>query len=189
MSIIELLLIAVGLSMDAFAVSVCKGLSVSKLKKSHFIIIGAWFGGFQALMPLIGYFLGTTFEKYITTVDHWVAFALMLIIGGNMIKESFSKKEEEADSSFAFKSMIVLAVATSIDALAVGITFAVLPDVNIFAAVGLIGIITFLLSGVGLKVGNVFGAKYKSKAELAGGIILVLIGVKILLEHLGVINF
>ena len=189
MGIIELMLTAIGLSMDAFAVSVCKGLSVGSLKKSHYAIIGAWFGGFQALMPLIGYFLGTTFEKYITAVDHWVAFALMLVIGANMIKESFSKKEEKTDASFSFKSMIVLAIATSIDALAVGITFAVLPDVNIFFAVAFIGVITFILSGIGLKVGNVFGVKYKSKAEFIGGVILVLIGLKILLEHLGIISF
>lgn len=189
MGILELLILAVGLSMDAFAVSVCKGLSTEKLKAKHYLIIGAWFGGFQALMPTIGYFLGSTFEKYITSFDHWVAFVLLAIIGGNMIREGVSKDEEKANDSFAFKTMIVLAVATSIDALAVGITFGLLPDVNIAAAVSFIGVITFVLSAVGLKVGNIFGLKYKSKAEIVGGVILVLIGTKILLEHLGVINF
>jgi putative Mn2+ efflux pump MntP len=182
-------LIAVGLSMDAFAVSVCKGLSTSKLKAKHYIIIGAWFGGFQALMPTVGYLLGSTFEQYITVFDHWVAFALLLIIGGNMIKEAMSRQEEKVNGSFAFSTMIVLAVATSIDALAVGITFALLPDVNIIAAVSFIGATTFILSALGLKVGNIFGLKYKSKAELVGGVILILIGTKILLEHLGVISF
>lgn len=189
MSIVELLLIAVGLSMDAFAVSVCKGLSTQKLKPTHYLIIGAWFGGFQALMPLIGYFFGSTFEKYITSFDHWIAFVLLALIGGNMLKEGFSKDEENVDPSFSFKTMLVLALATSIDALAVGVTFALLPDVNIVAAVSLIGCVTFALSAVGLKVGNIFGTKYKSKAEIAGGVILILIGLKILLEHLEIINF
>lgn len=189
MGIIELFLIAVGLSMDAFAVSVCKGLSTQQLKPKHYLIIGAWFGGFQALMPTIGYLLGSTFEKYITRYDHWVAFVLLSFIGGNMLKEGFSKNTETTDSLFSVSAMAVLAVATSIDALAVGITFALLPDVNIIAAVCFIGAITFIISGVGLKVGNVFGLKYKNKAEIAGGVILILIGVKILLEHLGVINF
>ena len=189
MGIVELFLIAVGLSMDAFAVSVCKGLSTRQLKPKHYLIIGAWFGGFQALMPTIGYLLGSTFEKYITRYDHWVAFVLLSFIGGNMLKEGFSKDTETTDSSFGGSAMAVLAVATSIDALAVGITFALLPNVNIIAAVCFIGAITFIISGAGLKVGNVFGLKYKSKAEIAGGIILILIGIKILLEHLGVINF
>lgn len=188
MGLLELFLLAVGLSMDAFAVSVCKGLSTEKLKPSHYLIIGAWFGGFQALMPTVGYLLGTTFEKYITSVDHWVAFALLALIGGNMLKEGFSKDEEKVDPSFSFRTMLLLAIATSIDALAVGITFALLPDVNIFAAVGFIGVITFTLSAIGLKIGNVFGVKYKSKAEIAGGIILILMGIKILLEHLGVFD-
>ena len=183
MGIIEIILIGVGLSMDAFAVSICKGLSTQRLKPSHYLIIGAWFGGFQALMPAIGYLLGATFEKYITAFDHWIAFILLVLIGSNMIKESFSKEEEHTDASFAFKTMLLMAIATSIDALAVGVTFGLLPDVNI------IGSTTFILSGVGLKVGNVFGLRYKSKAELAGGIILILIGIKILLEHLGVISF
>ena len=189
MNLLELVLLAVGLSMDAFAVAICKGLSVQKLNWKHYLIVGAWFGGFQALMPTLGYLLGTTFERYITSVDHWVAFVLLCLIGGNMLKEAFAKEEKEESASFDFKSMLLLAVATSIDALAVGITFALLPDVNIFSAVGLFGSITFCLSAVGLKVGNIFGLKYKSKAEIVGGIILILIGVKILLEHLGVINF
>lgn len=189
MGLLELFLIAVGLSMDAFAVSVCKGLSTQKLKIKHYIIIGVWFGGFQALMPTIGYFLGSTFEKYITAYDHWIAFVLLGFIGGNMIREALSKDEEKANDSFSIKTMSVLAVATSIDALAVGITFALLPDVNIVAAVSFIGAMTFIISALGLKIGNIFGMKYKSKAEFAGGIILILIGTKILLEHLGVINF
>lgn len=189
MGIVELFLIAVGLSMDAFAVSICKGLSVQQLKLKHYIITGTWFGGFQALMPAIGYLLGSTFESFITSFDHWIAFALLLIIGANMIKEGLSKDEENVNNSFSFRSMPVLAIATSIDALAVGITFALLPDVNIIAAVLFIGVITFVLSSVGLKTGNIFGMKYKSKAEIAGGIILILIGAKILLEHLGIINF
>lgn len=191
MSFMELVLIAVGLSMDAFAVAICKGLSVQKLGWKHYLTVGVWFGGFQALMPTLGYLLGTTFERYITSVDHWVAFVLLCLIGGSMLKEGLAKEEEEKEEreGFDFKSMLLLAVATSIDALAVGITFALLPDVNIFSAVGLIGTITFCLSAVGLKVGNIFGLKYKSKAEVVGGVILILIGVKILLEHLGVVNF
>ena len=185
----ELFVIAVGLSMDAFAVAVCKGLSVQKLKGKHYLAVGLWFGGFQALMPTLGYLLGTTFEKYITSVDHWVAFILLSVIGGNMLKEAFSKDEETADASFAPKVMLLLAVATSIDALAVGITLALLPGVNIAEAVLFIGCITFILSAVGLKVGNVFGLKYKNKAEMVGGTILILMGLKILLEHLGVLSF
>lgn len=188
MGTIELILVALGLSMDAFAVAVCKGLSTEKLYPKHYIITGAWFGGFQALMPAIGYFLGTAFEKYISSFDHWIAFILLSIIGANMIKESFSKGDDSVDSSFSPKNMVVLAIATSIDALAVGITLALLQGVNIAFSVITIGVITFILSAIGLKVGNIFGAKYKSRAELAGGIILVLIGLKILLEHLGVLN-
>lgn len=189
MRISELIIVAVALSMDAFAVSVCKGLSTRSLKWKHFLIVGLWFGGFQALMPTLGYLLGSVFESYITAFDHWIAFGLLVIIGGNMIKESFSKDDGESDSSFGFTAMLILAVATSIDALAIGVTYALLPDVNIVLAVSFIGAITFFVSAVGLKVGNVFGARYKSKAELVGGIILVLMGIKILLEHLGVINF
>lgn len=190
MGLLELFLIAVGLSMDAFAVSVCKGLSERQLKAKHYLIIGAWFGGFQALMPAVGYLLGSTFEQYIKAVDHWIAFVLLCFIGGNMIREALSKDEEKLDASFSFKTMLLLAIATSIDALAVGITFALLPDVNIAAAVLFIGATTFIhVSDRSEGLGNVFGTKYKSKAELAGGIILILIGTKILLEHLGVINF
>lgn len=190
MGFIELFLIAVGLSMDAFAVSVCKGLSVKKVGVKHAALAGLYFGGFQFLMPVIGYLLGFRFESVIETVDHWVAFVLLCLIGGNMLKEGFSREEEKAENaSFGFKDMLLLAVATSVDALAVGITFALLPEVNIFSAVGLIGLTTCCLSALGLKVGNIFGLKYKSKAEIAGGIMLILIGVKILLEHLGVINF
>ena len=189
MSILEILLLGIGLSMDAFAVSICKGLSTKKLQFKHYLIIGAWFGGFQALMPTIGFFLGSTFEQYITAFDHWVAFVLLAAIGANMIKESLSKEESNGNDSFSFKTMLLLALATSIDALAVGITFALLPDVNVPLAVCLIGITTFLCSAAGLRVGNLFGLRYKAKAELAGGIILILIGLKILLEHLGVISF
>lgn len=189
MSILEILLLGIGLSMDAFAVSICKGLSAKRLQTRHYLIIGAWFGGFQALMPTIGFFLGSTFEQYITAFDHWVAFVLLSAIGAGMIKESLSKEESNGNDSFSFKTMLLLALATSIDALAVGITFALLPDVNVPLAVCLIGITTFVCSAAGLKVGNLFGLKYKAKAELAGGIILILIGLKILLEHLGVISF
>ena len=191
MSILELFLIAVGLSMDAFAVSVCKGLATQQLRWRHYLIIGAWFGGFQALMPSIGYLLGSTFESYITAVDHWVAFFLLCLIGGSMVKEALSKDGEAGadNSSFAFRNMLLLAVATSIDALAVGVTFALLPGVSIVAAVSFIGATTFLLSAAGLKAGNIFGLRYKSRAELTGGILLILMGGKILLEHLGILTF
>mgnify|MGYP001387950979 FL=1 len=182
MSILDLFILAVGLSMDAFAVSVCKGLSLGKIKPKHMCIAGAWFGGFQALMPLIGYFLGSFFAEMIEKYDHWVAFVLLAIIGGNMIKESFGK-DEKVDSSMDVKSMLLLAIATSIDALAVGVTFAFL-QVQIVPAVSFIGVITFIFSAVGVKIGSLFGTKYKSKAELFGGIVLVLIGIKILLEVL-----
>ena len=192
MGTIELIITAIALSMDAFAVAICKGLSTGKVKIKHMALTGVWFGGFQALMPLIGFLLGSAFSKFIEPVDHWVAFALLALLGANMIKESLSKEDECcdcADASFGFKTMFVMAVATSIDALAVGITYALLPNVNIFVAVGSIGIITFAFSAVGVKIGSVFGAKNKKYAELAGGIVLVLIGLKILLEHLGVIAF
>ena len=194
MSLTELFVIAVGLSMDAFAVAICKGLSVRKAGLKEMAKAGLWFGGFQALMPLIGYFLGSTFEAYITEIDHWVAFVLLGLIGANMIKESFSKEEENcgcenSGNPMRAKEMFTLAIATSIDALAVGITFALLPEVNIGAAVGFIGAITFVLSAAGIKIGNIFGMKFKSKAEFAGGLILILMGLKILLEHLGVISF
>lgn len=189
MDILELLLIAVGLSMDAFAVSVCKGLSVGRLRPRHYLLTGAWFGGFQALMPFIGFLLGSTFDHYIDAFDHWIAFVLLALIGGNMVKESLSRDGECHDGSFDPRTMFLLAVATSIDALAVGVTFALLPDVHIAAAVSLIGVTTFLLSAAGLRVGNVFGLRYKARAELAGGVILILMGLKILLEHLGILAF
>lgn len=193
MTLFELFVIAVGLSMDAFAVAICKGLAVKKAGIKQMGLAGLWFGGFQALMPFIGYLLGSTFESYITKIDHWIAFVLLGIIGANMIKEAV-QKDDECDcegkaGSMAVKEMFTLAVATSIDALAVGVTFALLPDVNIGAAVGFIGAITFVLSAIGIKIGNIFGTKFKSKAEFAGGVILILMGLKILLEHLGVINF
>lgn len=186
MGILDLFILAVGLSMDAFAVSVCKGLSLGKIKPKHMCIAGAWFGGFQALMPLIGYFLGSFFAEMIEKYDHWVAFVLLAIIGGNMIKESFGK-DEKVDSSMDVKSMLLLAIATSIDALAVGVTFAFL-QVQIVPAVSFIGVITFIFSAIGVKIGSLFGTKYKSKAELFGGIVLVLIGIKILLEGIGVLG-
>ncbi len=188
LGIVELFILAVGLSMDAFAVSVCKGLALNKITVKNAAIVGMWFGGFQALMPAIGYFLGVQFKDYITSIDHWIAFILLCLIGVNMIKESFSKDEEGEDASLEIKTMLLLAIATSIDALAVGVTFAFL-NVNILYAVIFIGITTFALSMAGVKIGNVFGMKYKSKAEIVGGLILILLGIKILLEHLGVINF
>lgn len=186
MGLVELFVLAVGLSMDAFAVSICKGLSLGKIRVKHMCIAGAWFGGFQALMPLIGYYLGSVFSHIITTYDHWIAFVLLAIIGGNMIKESLDKDEEKADASMSVKSMFLLAVATSIDALAVGVTFAFL-DVNIIPAVSFIGIITFICSALGVKIGSIFGTKYKSKAEFFGGAVLIIIGLKILLEGLGIL--
>lgn len=183
MGLWELFLIAVGLSMDAFAVSVCKGLSVGKMKLKHALICGAWFGIFQALMPLIGYFLGSTFGRYIERFDHWIAFALLVLIGGNMIREALFGGEEDVDASFSPKAMFPLAIATSIDALAVGVTFALL-DVMIVPAVSFIGAVTFVLSALGVKVGNVFGTRYKKPAEIIGGAVLILMGVKILAEHL-----
>lgn len=185
MGLLELFLIAVGLSMDAFAVAICKGLSVKKATLKHSLIVGLYFGGFQAGMPLLGYFLGSSFAKYIENFDHWIAFGLLGIIGFNMIRES-REEEEELDASFGFKAMLPMAVATSIDALAVGVSFAVM-QVQIGWAVAFIGIITFTLSAIGVKIGNHFGAKYKSKAELFGGIVLIVLGIKILLEHLGVL--
>lgn len=182
MSFMELILIGIGLSMDAFAVSICKGLSVGKIKPRHMLSAGIWFGGFQALMPLIGFMLGSAFEQYITSIDHWVAFILLGIIGVNMIKES-REEETNQDASFGFRAMLVLAVATSIDALAVGITFAFL-RVDIIPAIAIIGVTTFAFSIAGIKIGSVFGAKYKSKAEFFGGTVLIFLGIKILIEHL-----
>lgn len=190
MRIFELILLGVGLSMDAFAVSICKGLAMEKVTLKKAGLVGLWFGGFQALMPLVGFFLGRQFAGAIAAFDHWVAFGLLGLIGINMIREALSPKEEdETTDDLSIKTMFLLAVATSIDALAVGVTFALLPGVNIVAAVSFIGCTTFVLSAAGLKVGNVFGLKYKSRAELTGGIILILMGCKILLEHLGILNF
>ncbi|MCH5343451.1 MAG: manganese efflux pump [Acetatifactor sp.] len=186
MNLLSLFLLAVGLSMDAFAVSICKGLAMRKITVKKAAIVGLWFGGFQALMPFVGYLLGRQFEGYITAIDHWIAFVLLGLIGVNMIREALSAEEESADDSLDIKTMFLLAVATSIDALAVGITFAFL-KVDILSAVSFIGCTTFLLSAIGVKIGNVFGTKYKSKAEIAGGIILILIGTRILLEHLGIL--
>lgn len=189
MGFLELLILAVGLSMDAFAVSICKGLALPKISLKNTALVGLWFGGFQALMPVAGYFLGFRFREKITSIDHWIAFVLLAVIGLNMIKEACSKdcgcETEETDASLDFRSMLILAIATSIDALAVGITFAFL-DVQLLSAVTLIGVTTFLLSAAGVKIGNAFGIRYKSRAELTGGIILILLGAKILLEHLGI---
>lgn len=182
MSIIELIILAIGLAMDAFAVSVCKGLVVKKINIKHMLIAGSYFGLFQAIMPLIGYLLGIGFEGFVKNIDHWIAFILLGIIGINMIKESM-EDNEKVNSSFGFKAMLPLAIATSIDALAVGVTFAFL-NVNILFSISIIGIITFILSMIGVKIGNVFGEKYKNKAELIGGIILIAMGIKILIEHL-----
>ena len=191
MSFAELLILAVGLSMDAFAVSVCKGLALEKVTLRESCVVGAWFGGFQGLMPLIGFFVGSLFAVYVKTFDHWIAFVLLALIGANMIKEALSKDDDEcecscsAKSPFAIGTMFTMAIATSIDALAVGVNYAfLLEGFEIIFAVCSIGVITFTLSAIGVKLGAVFGAKYKSWAELAGGIILVLMGSKILIEHL-----
>ena len=179
----ELLVIAVGVSMDACAVSVCKGLSVRNLRPRHALSVALWFGGFQALMPLVGYFVGSSFADLVADYDHWITFILLAIIGGKMIKESFDNDTCELSPDFSFKTMLVLAIATSIDALAVGVSFAFL-KVNVWVAILIIGLTTAAFSSAGLVIGNLFGCRYKSKAELAGGIILVLIGLKILVEHL-----
>lgn len=186
MGILEIFLVGVGLAMDAFAVSICKGLSMKKLDWKKAIIIALYFGIFQAVMPVIGYFLGTTFESLVTQIDHWIAFILLGIIGINMIKEAFSNDSENVNDKVDFKTMIILAIATSIDALAIGITFAFFKT-NLLLAVIIIGIITFMLSLIGVKIGNKFGNKYEKKAEIFGGVILILIGVKILIEHLEII--
>ena len=186
MSFFELLLIAVSMSMDAFAVSICKGLSVRKVTPRQCLAVGGWFGGFQGAMPVIGFVLTSLFASLITSISHWIAFGLLVFIGGNMIRESMEKEEECCDDSFSVKAMLPLAVATSIDALAMGVTLN-LSGANIWVAAPLIAVITGVLSPVGLKVGNVFGTKYKNKAELAGGLVLVGLGVKILLEGLGVL--
>ncbi len=188
MSLFELFLIAVGLSMDAFAVSVCKGLATGRMRKLDAVRIGAWFGGFQALMPLLGWLLGRQFESYITSIDHWIAFILLGFIGGKMIWEAVRGGEEETGGGLGARELFVLAVATSIDALAVGVSFAFL-NVNIWSSVAFIGVTTFVLSVFGALVGGRLGEKFKDRAEIAGGAILVLMGLKILLQHLGVINF
>lgn len=193
MGLIEVLILAVGLSMDAFAVSVCKGLAMCKVKLKNACIVGLWFGAFQAGMPLIGYFLGASFQQYIEAVDHWVAFALLFLIGINMIREALFGDEEKCDISVCARDMIGPAFATSIDALVVGIAMAMAAGkaggLNVFLSVGIIGAVTFLLCVMGVKIGGIFGEKYKKPAEIAGGIILVLIGVKTVLEHLEIINF
>ena len=187
----ELLILGIGVSMDAFAVSICKGLAVKKVRLRECATCGVWFGGFQALMPLIGFFLGALFYNAISRFDHWVAFGLLALIGGNMLKESLEKCDccEEQNADLSFKTMFVMAIATSIDALAVGISLAMAGDVNIWVAIACIGLTTGIFSAVGVKIGNIFGAKFEKKAELAGGVILILLGLKILLEHLGVIAF
>ena len=191
MGILELLIIAVALSMDAFAVAICKGLSMKKMSYKNAVIVGLFFGGFQAFMPLLGYFLGMQFSQYIVAIDHWIAFILLSIIGINMIKEAVSRDEvddqckvcNEEEDVFCLKSLIILALATSIDALAVGITFAFL-QVTIISSVIIIGITTFVFSFFGVKIGNVFGNRFESKAEFVGGVILIGMGLKILIEHL-----
>ena len=189
MSFIELLLIAIGLSMDAFSVSICKGLTTKRFSWRMALICGLWFSLFQMLMPLIGYFLGSQFRQLIESVDHWIAFGLLLLIGANMIREALSNEEENADNgTLDFKTMFLLAIATSIDALAVGVSFACI-QVKIWSSVLVIGITTFLFSVLGVKIGNVFGSKFEKSAQIIGGIILILIGLKILLEHLGIITF
>lgn len=193
MRILSIFLTALALSMDAFAVSICKGLSIGKIRGRDMLVAGAWFGGFQAIMPAIGYFLGGALEEAIRAFDHWVAFGLLALIGAGMIREAFSKEEEKQDSSLSVRVMLPMAIATSIDALVVGITFrsafAIETVGAMLGAVALIGATTFLCSAAGMKVGSLFGTKYKARAELVGGIILILIGIKVLLEHLGVISF
>lgn len=193
MRILSIFLTALALSMDAFAVSICKGLSIGKIRGRDMLVAGAWFGGFQAIMPAIGYFLGGALEEAIRAFDHWVAFGLLALIGAGMIREAFSKEEEKQDSSLSVRVMLPMAIATSIDALVVGITFrsafAIETVGSMLGAVALIGATTFLCSAAGMKVGSLFGTKYKARAELVGGIILILIGIKVLLEHLGVISF
>ncbi len=189
MGIVEILLLAVGLSMDAFAISICKGLSVEKIKPKHYLAVGLWFGGFQMLMPTIGFLLGSAFERFVSAIDHWIAFGLLVLLGINMLREAFSKEEPKVDASFGFKTMLVLSVADSIDALAAGVSFAFIDKGNIVLTIALIGVTTFLFSCAGLKIGNVFGSRYKKRAEIVGGVILILLGIKILLSDLGVLPF
>ena len=188
MSVFSIILVAVGLSMDAFAVSVCKGLNMKRIDYGKTLIIGLFFGGFQALMPLIGWLVGYKFQRHIENIDHWIAFLLLAFIGAKMIYESRKADEDNSSDTFKISELFILAVATSIDALAVGIAFAMLNDINILFSVSVIGLITFILSVIGVAIGNKFGAAYKNRAELAGGIILIILGLKILLEHLGVVR-
>ena len=185
MGALEILLIGIGLAMDAFAVSICKGLSMKSMNWKKAIIVGLYFGIFQALMPVLGYFLGATFESLVTKIDHWIAFALLTFIGINMLREAFGNEQENYNDSVDFKTMVILAIATSVDALAVGITFAFL-KVNMLLAAIIIGIVTFVICVIGVKIGNKFGNKYERKAEIVGGLILILMGIKTLLEHLGI---
>ena len=187
MSFAEIFFIGIGLSMDAFAVSVCKSLSLKKMNWKSAVIISIYFGLFQAIMPVLGYFLGTTFERFVTTIDHWIAFILLCIIGGSMLREAVDNEDEKKNDKLDFKTMIILAIATSIDALAVGITFAFF-NVNVLVSSLIIGIITFIISIFGVKIGNKFGDKYQNKAEFFGGAILIILGTKILLEHLGILT-
>ncbi len=188
--LLSVFLLGAGLSMDAFAVSVCKGLSAGRVKVKHMLCAGAWFGAFQAAMPLLGYFLGASFHAYIESFDHWIAFVLLALIGANMLREAFSEEAEKpADASFGVKTMFIMAVATSIDALAVGIALAMEEKTNIWLSIAVIGGVTFAFSAAGVKLGSVFGEKYEKKARAAGGVILILIGLKILLEHLGALPF
>ena len=184
MGFLELTLLAVGLSMDAFAVSICKGLAMDRVTLGRAAVVGLWFGGFQGLMPLLGWFLGSRFSSYITAVDHWIAFALLVILGLNMLREAQSGGEDEVDASLGVRIMLAMAVATSIDALAVGITFAFL-SVDVLPAAAFIALVTFLFSALGVKLGNLCGSRFQAKAEALGGLLLILLGVKILLEHLG----
>ena len=187
MTVLEMIFLGVGLAMDAFAVSVCKGLATGNIKSKHMVLAGAWFGGFQGLMPLLGYLLGSTFGSYISSIDHFVAFGLLGLIGANMIKESFEKEENEGNCSFGCRVMLATAVATSIDALAVGVTFYNMSFLRVLLAVVLIGVITFTCSAIGVKMGSVFGGKYQNKAQFAGGAILIVLGTKILLEGIGIL--
>ncbi len=193
MGLFEVFLTGVGLSMDAFAVAICKGLNMKKINYRQAIIIGLFFGGFQALMPFIGWLIGTRFEQYIVSIDHWIAFILLSFIGGKMLYDTLSEKNDDCDtqsdnSKFDYKELLLMAIATSIDALAMGIMFALL-GVGIWSAILIIGITTFILSIFGVCIGNKFGVLYKKKAEIAGGVVLIILGLKILLEHLGILNF
>ena len=193
MGIVEVLLIAIGVSMDAFAVSVAKGISARQMKMRYALQAGLWFGGFQALMPLLGYFLGSLFAKQIEAVDHWIAFALLSLIGINMLRDAFSKNGcdccDEKNADFSVKTMFTMAIATSIDALAIGVSLSLAGGVNIWSAILIIGITTCILSAIGVKIGSIFGDKFEKKAQVFGGTILIILAFKILLEHLGVLNF